>query len=609
MKVKLGSVGKLHRRPESEPFFRLAETAKQAMLVLSSMQPDADRRRKGRSKPDRVFRQSLESKTSHAIAIARLLTMLLPVVTCGPQVASVSAHENTRAAYVHSLGSATAALPAASLEGFSCSLTLNLVDATTLEPVSGLVRITTADGSVQTPAGLLSRGTGLPPSHASRDWSVVLGSAILSVPRGRLTIEALSGLETEMTRRTVDVTEESSMDLTLPLVRFHRAAKNGWRCGNTHLHLRSLTREQADQYLSSVSRADGLELVFVSYLSRADDDRTYISNTYTAHQLQRLSGDGVLFDFGEEHRHNFGPYGEGYGHVMFLNLKELIRPVSIGPGIMGAGPDWPPMRRGIDQARHAGATVIWCHNTFGLEAVPDWIGGVLHAHNIFDGGNHGSYEDTFYRFMDIGLRVPFSTGTDWFIYDFSRVYVKVEEPLGVARWLDGLKKGRTFITNGPLLEFSLGAHHPGDVVQLAAPGQLDVSAHGVGRCDFQALEVVYNGRVVQSAPSRPVGGHFEAEINTPLRISAPGWVALRVKSEGTNELGAPLFGHTSAVYVEMAGKSSFKPAVARELIADMNEAMHTIREKANFANDKQAEEILNLYREGIARLGKRLQKQ
>ena len=105
MKVKLGSVGKLHRRPESEPFFRLAETAKQAMLVLSSMQPDADRRRKGRSKPDRVFRQSLESKTSHAIAIARLLTMLLPLVTCGPQVASVSAHENTRAAYVHSLGS------------------------------------------------------------------------------------------------------------------------------------------------------------------------------------------------------------------------------------------------------------------------------------------------------------------------------------------------------------------------------------------------------------------------------------------------------------------------------------------------------------------------
>src|SRR5210317_1500268 len=54
----LGSVGKLRRRPESEQFFRLAKTAKQAMFVLSSIQPDAGRRKKGRSKPDRILRQA-----------------------------------------------------------------------------------------------------------------------------------------------------------------------------------------------------------------------------------------------------------------------------------------------------------------------------------------------------------------------------------------------------------------------------------------------------------------------------------------------------------------------------------------------------------------------
>ena len=48
-------VGEFRRRPESEPFFRLA---KQAMLVLSSLQPDAARRKKGRSKPDRILRQA-----------------------------------------------------------------------------------------------------------------------------------------------------------------------------------------------------------------------------------------------------------------------------------------------------------------------------------------------------------------------------------------------------------------------------------------------------------------------------------------------------------------------------------------------------------------------
>jgi flagellar basal body rod protein FlgG len=72
--IRLGSVGKLRGRPESEQFIRLTKTAKQAMLFLSSIQPDAGRRtaaaalirqqmeqfkKKGRSKPDRVFRQSL----------------------------------------------------------------------------------------------------------------------------------------------------------------------------------------------------------------------------------------------------------------------------------------------------------------------------------------------------------------------------------------------------------------------------------------------------------------------------------------------------------------------------------------------------------------------
>ena len=71
-----GAVGQLNRRLEGEPFFRLAKTAtcppkpwrrwKQAILVLSSIQLDAERWIKRRSKPSRVFRQRL------AVAFCRL---------------------------------------------------------------------------------------------------------------------------------------------------------------------------------------------------------------------------------------------------------------------------------------------------------------------------------------------------------------------------------------------------------------------------------------------------------------------------------------------------------------------------------------------------------
>jgi len=368
----------------------------------------------------------LESETSCTNTTARLLAILLSIVIAGVQAVSVSAHENTLAAYARSLGSQVAPASGESTDSPRCRLTLNLVDTETREPLAGLVRITTADDSVQALEGLFNRGTGLRQSHACRQWSVLIESATVSVPQEKLTIEAISGLETEMASSTIDLAGKSSAEVTLPLVRFGHAAESGWRNGNTHLHLMSLTRDQADQYLRSICRADGLELVFVSYLRRAKAERSYVSNTYTKHQLQQLSGDGVTFSYGEEHRHNFGSGGEGYGHVMFLNIKELVRPVSIGPGIMGAGHDWPSLRRGIATARRDGATAIWCHNAFGFEEVPDWIAGVLDAQNIFDGGSRGSYEDTFYRFMNIGLRVPFSAGTDWFIYDFSRVYVEVD---------------------------------------------------------------------------------------------------------------------------------------------------------------------------------------
>ena len=113
--------------------------------------------------------------------------------------------------------------------------------------------------------------------------------------------------------------------------------------------------------------------------------------------------------------------------MMLLNLQELVLPVSIGPGIMKLGTDGLPVQRGIDTARRDGGTAVWCHNRWGFEHIPNWVLGRLDAQNIFDGGAHGSYKDSFYRFLNAGLRVPFSTGTDWFIYDFARVFVPVAD--------------------------------------------------------------------------------------------------------------------------------------------------------------------------------------
>src|SRR5262249_17824058 len=159
---------------------------------------------------------------------------------------------------------------------------------------------------------------------------------------------------------------------------------------NTHLHLRGLTKEDADEYLRQIPAADGLRVMFISYLERHKDDATYITNRYPIGELKQFEATGVLFNNGEEHPHNFRADGQGYGHVMFLDIKQLVKPVSLGPGITGAGDDDRPLRPGIEDARKQGGTVIWCHNTNGFEDVPSALAGQLDALNVFDGSRTGT---------------------------------------------------------------------------------------------------------------------------------------------------------------------------------------------------------------------------
>lgn len=501
--------------------------------------------------------------------------------------------------------------------GQGCGLTIALIDQETGESLPGLVRITTSGGGIVPLPGVINRGIGLRTNHASKAWHVLRGSTRVAVPRAAVTIDAVYGIEHEMARRTIDLSGSAEARVEMRLKRFSNVAGKGWFGGNTHLHLHSITRAEADAYLREVPRADGLDMVFVSYLERAKMNPRYVSNEYVLHELEKLGGEEVCFGNGEEHRHNFGVNSEGYGHVMFLNIRELVRPVSIGAGIMGAGPDWPPLRSGIELIRDQGATVIWCHGTLGHEDVPNWLGGLIDAQNIFDGGSVGDYERAYYRYLNAGLKVPFSAGTDWFINDFSRAYARVDGDLTAPRWLEALKAGRTFISNGPILSLQIGDRLPGDTVKMNERGTLDIVGQAAGRNDFGDLELVYNGKVIRRINAGEVAKHFEAELSHSAMVEESGWLALRVSggrggapggNRAVNELGEPLFAHTSPIYVEVAGKGIFQRDAAESLIEAMESALAKIPAAAVFDDEAQREEVLGLYREGIAKLRGRIGK-
>src|SRR5690606_32151494 len=161
----------------------------------------------------------------------------------------------------------------------------------------------------------------------------------------------------------------------------------------------------------------------------------------------------------------------------------------------------------------------------------------------------------------------------------------IQGELTVEKWLKGLAEGRSYITNGPLLEFEIAGKKSGDTVYLEEARPLTVKGRASGRNDFVGLELVWNGTVVQRVSSTPLRGYYEADLEYALPISEPGWLALRVPLHaGENDFEKPIFAHSSPIYVQFQGKSVFLPEAATGLIEEMQQSLATIREEALFAN-------------------------
>ncbi len=189
-------------------------------------------------------------------------------------------------------------------------------------------------------------------------------------------------------------------------------------------------------------------------------------------------------------------------------------------------------------------------------------------------------------------------------------YARLEEPLSEQAWLSALQAGRTFITNGPLLSFTVNDRQAGDTIDVTGGRELLITGRASGRVDFHSVELVCNGTVIATAPSRLEAGHFAADLRHTFPTSEPGWLALRVPSrsgpvtgaEPRNECGEVLFAHSSPVNLENGGKLREDAAAARSLLQDLATARTEIERKGRFADEVRRAEVLGLYEEARARL-------
>ncbi|MEX2260604.1 MAG: CehA/McbA family metallohydrolase [Bryobacteraceae bacterium] len=471
-----------------------------------------------------------------------------------------------------------------------------LLDSDGGEPVAAKVRVTnTASGESYLPAQAIKT---MPQrtQPGVRQYFYARGEYEAAVPPGRYSIEVVRGIdhEAEVQFTEVGAGIAHTMDFRIRRIKDMHAA--GWYSGNTHTHYHLEIDEDPDDRLRMVPPAEALDVSCISYLIR--NDSPYITNRYPIGLLPEFSRHGTLMAMGEEARNNSRFETIGYGHCLFLNIPRLVEPVSTGllsnePGAA----DFPTLSMLCEEAKRIGGTTIWCHNGMGMELPVAVALGQVDAFNLADGldADYARY----YRLLGAGFRLPVSSGTDWWIYDHNRVYVKCEGPFNYNNWMAGIRAGRTFVSNGPLLELKVNGREPGATLDGLDPAKpLRVEAHAVSRLPFDRLEIIQNGEIV--AESLAVGQR-ESRTEHEIPVTRGGWVAARVRSSAKTHAGTKVFAHTGPIYLRIPGAPYRQAESCGAFIDEIEESKRFIRKSYKFASQADLAIALGRFDKGRER--------
>jgi hypothetical protein len=460
-------------------------------------------------------------------------------------------------------------------------------DRETGRPFEARVHVLTSTGRFCAPEDSIHKvGGGEPYFYSDGAFSVDL-------PGGQADVVVERGTEYRPLRMIVDVPRSGAVEVDLPLERWIRLPEQGWYAGNTHVHYdeketRALDRVRLDP------RVEDLPVLVVSVLKRRD--LAYASNAFPVGRHAISTAEHVV-DVGEESRHNDEPWHIGYGHIMLVNIARVVEPLSRGVLVDDADPDYPPLIDACDEARSQGGVVLWCHNAQGMEAPVAAALGRLDGINLFDPYWMDPEYGIWYQLLNCGLRLPASTGSDWFVCSSNRVYVDVEQTFSYEDWLAGLKDGRTFITNGPILRLRVAGNRPGSaVLNLETSRSVPIVVEWEAAQPIDRVEIVRDGEVAAAAENadRATFGRLE----TTLDVGEAGWVAARCWGRRRTSYGHALWAHTSPVYLRKLPDPAAARTAAGSFVEHIDRSREWISTRARFDDTAQHDRMLQLYGDG-----------
>ncbi|HLZ46529.1 MAG TPA: CehA/McbA family metallohydrolase [Gemmatimonadales bacterium] len=433
------------------------------------------------------------------------------------------------------------------------------------------------------------------------------GSSALTVPAGTVHVEVWRGPEYRVTRADVNVPAGARITKRLVLERMDNLPARGWWSGDVHVHMNyGGAYRNTPPHLAFQARAEDLHVVENLIVNK---EQRIPDIAYFRTDADPVSTPTFLLMHAQEFHTSV------WGHTGLLGLRDHY----LIPEYAGY-PNTPAASLALTNAvvadlAHAQGGLFGYVHPFDTKPDPadttaplfyelpaDVALGKVDYVEVMGYSDHLITSEIWYRLLNCGFRLPAAAGTDAFPNFASlrgppglvRVFVHSGAKLDHRSWLAGIKAGRTFATNGPLLEFSLDGHAIGDEVRVSAAGRRLSARVGLrSNVPVDHLEIIGNGKVVATIPLD--AGKMTASAVVSVPVIESGWYVLRAYGDRSEMPVLDLypFASTSPIYVEVADRSVRSPDDAAFFVRWLDRMVAATRASTAWNTPAEQASVLN----------------
>jgi len=426
------------------------------------------------------------------------------------------------------------------------------------------------------------------------------GEASFPVPEGTLTIFISRGFEYLPFSKTFIAKAGQETHLLCELSPLLNMSDRGWYSGDMHVHF-TRNNKKDDLILAHLMEAEGL--FALNNMVYKHDGEIQAHQYKMGHQNTHfhLSHHHQVVSGGEEFRDD-----DLYGHMISAGIKKRIEPVSVGKKL-GRRENYPLFSQVCDWTHDQGGIAGWAHGGALIklaESLP--VEAALGKLDFVEGIQFNNFMGFYfwYRLLNCGLKLSITGGSDfpflstilapWYInlgQDRTYVYTGDKKKFTYDSYIEGMRKGFSFATNGPLLFFEVNGRGPGHTLKIpSGKNKVRIRARALCQYPLNEMEIVVNGAVEKIIKGKK--GQKEIVCETDLSLPESAWLALRVRGLVKPETyggTAPwnLHAHTSPVYITKGKKPIAQKADATWMADYVRFIAEIYRQNGVFRNKQQ----------------------